>query len=444
MRQTKNVKILTLSCLLCLCFLMTPTIQAETLSTDSSNVGYITLTPLDTATLPTLSKTTSNMRLLKNLLNGDALWNIMARTLKRHNYSDECTQDIQQTLSKMLNNKVLRLSCSYPSIQPNGDTLLLSGTIILPYSRELKGIILACHYTIGSNHEAPSRCCPFESIFTTKGYAVVMADYVGFGVSADRTHPYLYWQSAAKATIDLLNYVPDILTYYGYVSPREIITYGYSEGGPVSLGVAQMVEQTLPDWTLNAVYAGAGPYDVAMTYDICVEQDSVGIPCAIPMLIMGTSAGYHLNLKKEDFFQEPLLTHYEEWVESKRYTVNEIGALLQSNRLSQVMTASGRDKTQPETARFYHAMQQSAILGYLPDCQVYLFHSTEDDMVPFANSRRLQHTIYGNNENYANNVNNQNYENNESNSKTTFDFAPYGTHMAACIRFLKTVYQSLE
>ena len=422
-----NPKSIILGCLLCLCIEVLAAAHSCTTATDTlATTDYICLSPLDTAALPTLHKTKSNMRPLRNLLQGNAVWDILGRTLKRHHYSDEYIQSIQQTLEKMLRKKTLCLPCSYTSIQPNGDTLLLSGTVILPYTRELKGIVLACHYTIGSNHEAPSLCCPFESIFVTKGYAVVMADYVGFGISANLTHPYLYWQSAANATVDLLQAVPNLLAHYGYTYPNQIISYGYSEGAPVALGVAQVIEQTLPDWTLTALYAGAGPYNVAMTYDYCVQHDSVGIPCAIPMLIMGTSAGYHLNLQKEDFFQEPLLTHYEEWVESKRYTVNEIANLLQSHRLSEVMTDTGRDKTQPETARFYNALQQSNILGYVPHCQTYLFHSTEDDMVPFVNSEQLQNSITTNN------------------ATITFDFAPYGTHMAACIRFLKHVYQTID
>ncbi len=391
----------------------------------SGRVGYICLSPLDTAALPTLENTNSNMSLLENLLEGNVVWSVLSRTLKRHHYSDHCTQEIQQALGKVLRGKTLQLPCRYRTVQPNGDTLWVSGKVILPYNRALKGIVLASHFTIGSNSEAPSESCPYESIFATKGYAVVMADYVGFGISVERTHPYLVWQSAAKTMTDLAEALPNLLAYYGYSFPREIISYGYSEGSPVALGVAQLVEQTMPDWTLRAVYAGAGPYDVPATYDYCVGQDSTGIPCAIPMLVMGTSVGYDLNLRKEDFFSEPLVSHYEKWVESKQYTVNQIDALLQSNRLSRVMTTEGRDKTQPETARFYAALQRSSLLGYVPQCSTYLFHSTEDNMVPFVNSEHLRASI-------------------PDTSRVAFDFAPYGTHAAACILFLERVYKAIE
>ncbi len=122
---------------------------------------------------------------------------------------------------------------------------------------------------------------------------------------------------------------------------------------------------------------------------------------------------------------QKLVSHYEEWVESKQYTVNQIDALLQSNRLSRVMTTAGRDKTQPETARFYAALQRSSLLGYVPQCRMYLFHSTEDNMVPFVNSEHLRASI-------------------PDTSRVAFDFAPYGTHAAACILFLERVYKAIE
>jgi len=310
----------------------------------------------------------------------------------------------------------------------------MSGNVILPRNRQLRGVILASHYTIGSNREAPSASTPFESIFVTKGYAVVMADYLGFGATADRVHPYLYWQSAAQAQTDLLQSVQQLLDYYGYTCPKEVVSYGYSEGGAVALGTAKYMEHQLPDWQLKAVYAGAGPYDVAATYDACVEADSVGIPCAIPMLIMGMSAAYNLHLRKADFFREPLLSHYEQWVESKQYTVNEINTLMATHRLSEAMTPEGRDKTQPETARFYAAMQQSAILGYAPSCPTCLFHSTTDDIVPFLNSEHLTHSL---------SVSDTISSVTGTPPHIIYDFADYGSHMAACILFLQRTYNAL-
>lgn len=395
---------------------------------------YVPIYQLDTAALPLVKETRCEMHFLQNVLESKGFWNILQRKLEREQYADKCIAKLQKTLCNMLKGKVLHLPCSYTSVQPNGDTLLLSGAVILPRNRHLRGVLLASHYTIGSTHEAPAASTPFESIFATKGYAVVMADYVGYGLTARYVHPYLYWQSAAQAQVDLLKQLVQLLDYYKYNYPKSVISYGYSEGGAVALGTAKYVEEQLPDWDLTAVYAGAGPYDVAATYDACVAADSVGIPCAIPMLIMGMSAAYDLGLSKHDFFREPLLSHYEQWVESKQYTVNEINTLMATHRLSDAMTPEGRDKTQPETARFYEAMQQSAILDYAPACPLYLFHSTTDDVVPFMNSEHLTYSL---------SVSDTITANANTSPRILCDFADYGSHMAACILFLQRIYHAL-
>ena len=437
--------------IICLCVACLGTLRAE---------AYISLSPLDTAALPVAKPTKCEMCFLQNMLESKAFWRVLQHRLERNNYSDKCIADLQDMLGNMLKHKVLQLPCSYTSIQPDGDTLCMSGSVILPRNRQLQGVILASHYTVGSNREAPSASTPFESIFVTKGYAVVMADYLGFGATVDSVHPYLYWQSAAQAQTDLLQSVQQLLDYYGYTFPKEVISYGYSEGGAVALGTAKHIEKQLPDWQLTALYAGAGPYDVAATYDACVEADSVGIPCAIPMLIMGMSAAYNLHLRKADFFREPLLSHYEQWVESKQYTVNEINTLMTTHRLSEAMTPEGRDKTQPETARFYAAMQQSAILGYAPSCPTFLFHSTTDDIVPFLNSEHLTRSLSASDTiaipKSTSTPNTPSVSSTSSVSSTpstpstpglpphiVFDFADYGSHMAACILFLQRTYTAL-
>lgn len=421
---------------LCICLLMTWVSvalcgQENTRASQSATTLFVGNKAIqwDTAAVPVVNGAKGKLQFLQNVLGSKVFWKVLQHRLEREQYSDKCIAELQDMLGNMLKHKVLQLPCTYTSVQPNGDTVLLSGKVVLPLNRQLRGVVLASHYTISSNREAPSACCAFESIFATKGYAVVMADYLGYGATGHHVHPYLYWKSAAKAQADMLRQVQQVFDYYGYIYSREVISYGYSEGGAVALGVAKYIEEQLPDWQLKAVYAGAGPYDVAATYDACVEADEVGIPCAIPMLIMGMSAAYDLGLRKEDFFQEPLLSHYEEWVESKQYTVNEINTLIGSHRLSDVMTTQGRDKMQPETARFYQAMQESAILGYAPACPTYFFHSTEDDIVPFLNSEHLMQSLW---------------TTDVTTYPVIYDFAPYGSHMKACITFLQYVYNNID
>ena len=389
---------------------------------------------------------------LDGLLVLPTTWSLVQGYLSCHDFSDQSMRRVLAILEREAGRHTLSLSCIYRSASPQGDSLWVSGRMYLPRTRRVRGVVLAPHFTICADREAPSRSVGLEVVFALEGYVVVVPDYVGYGVSAHLTHPYLHWHSAATTAVDMLSAVPDLLSHYGYEvnSVGEMVgtqpdilqqagtpahpdngriplwIVGYSQGAAAALGAVRLLEERENSpWHIAGLYAGGGPYDVAGTYEACVAADYTGIPCAIPMLVMGTSEAYMLGLRKEDFFKEPLLSHYEEWIEEKRYTMNEIKARMGSCRLSDAMTHEGMDKTCSETARFYQALQQSSIVGYAPACPAVFFHSTDDDMVPCMNTLRQQDACGGV-------------------DGIRFNIAPYGSHMKACLRFYGNVYRALH
>ena len=64
-------------------------------------------------------------------------------------------------------------------------------------------ICLVEHYTITSDAEAPSNSYPLEAHITGNS-VVVMPDYLGYGHTAERLHPYLNYDLAAVNSIDAL------------------------------------------------------------------------------------------------------------------------------------------------------------------------------------------------------------------------------------------------
>jgi pimeloyl-ACP methyl ester carboxylesterase len=313
---------------------------------------------------------------------------------------------------------------AYWSKTPQGDSLLVSGRVYLPKQRDLNGIVIANHYTITSNAEAPSNMLSMESVLAMKGYAVIMPDYVGYGLSREQMHPYLHWRSAARTAVDLLHCMPALLQHYGYSYPTDVVITGYSQGGAVALGVARMIEQTDSPWTVRHLYAGAGPYDPAATYLYCVGNDEMGIPAAIPLIIMGLSDAYDLGFAVEDFFLEPLLSHYNDWILSKDYTVAQINQLMGSTIMTELMTPEALDLNSRSAQWLYKVLQHNNLVGYNLHAPAYFFHSLDDDIVPLINSTNLMAQM--SDEKYI-----------------CYDIGHYGSHMEASIPFMKHVYQDL-
>ena len=393
--------------------------------------NYVLLSPLDTTTLPIIPPKSHGGQLVRSVLNGDGIWRSTLKQLTRQHFSNKSMYKLMQHLYRTTHKHYVTFPVAYWSQTPQGDSLMVSGRVYLPKSRHLNGIVIANHYTMASDAEVPSNTLSMESIFTLKGYAVIMPDYVGYGLSRYEVHPYLHWRSAAETAVDLLECMPPLLDHYGYSYPTDVIITGYSQGGAVALGVARLLEEMNNEeremsgtWTIRQLYAGAGPYDPAATYTYCVAHDTMGIPAAIPLIVMGLSDAYDLGFEVEDFFLEPLLSHYDEWIASKKYTVQQINQWMGSNVMTELMTTESLNPENSTTNMLYEALLCNSLVGYDLQAPAYFLHSIEDDVVPLINSVNLMHHM-------------------PDDSRISYDIGHYGSHMEACIPFIKHVYQTL-
>ena len=387
---------------------------------------YVMLSPLDTTRLPLIPTKDCGGKLVRNALDKDAIWQGTQRQLARHHFSDEIVYKTMVKMYRYTHKHYASFPVSYWSQDPQGDSLLVSGRVYLPKRRYLNGIVIANHYTMTSDAEVPSNMLSMESIFAMKGYAVIMPDYVGYGLSRHEVHPYLHWRNAAQTAIDLLNRMPSLLDYYGYSYPNDVVVTGYSQGAAVALGVVRMLEEqgeTTP-WIVRKLYAGAGPYDPAATYLYSVERDTMGIPAAIPLIVMGLSDAYDLGFELEDFFLDPLLSNYDEWLLSKEYSVQQINQNMGSIVMSELMTPESLDPNHPIADMLYEVLLSNSNVGYDLLSPAYFLHSIDDEVVPLLNTENLMNQM-------------------PNDDLISYDIDHYGSHMEASVPFMKYVYQDL-
>lgn len=385
---------------------------------------YVMLTPLDTTALPAIPTKDCGGKVVRNALMSDALWESTMRQLTRQQFSQESVYKLMYKLYRYTHKHYVTFPVAYWSQTPQGDSLLVSGRVYLPKHRNLNGIVIANHYTMTADTEVPSNMISMESVFAMKGYAVVMPDYVGYGISRDELHPYLHWHNAAQTAIDLLNCMPALLDHYGYTYPIDVVVTGYSQGGAVALGVTRMLEEIDNTWIVRKLYAGAGPYDPSGTYLYSMERNEMGIPAAIPLIVMGLNDAYDMGFGLSDFFLEPLLSNYDEWIGSKRYTVGQINQLMGSNIMSELMTEEALDLNSPQADRLYEALLWNSNVGYDLQSPAYFLHSLQDDVVPLLNTLNLEAEM-------------------PNDRGKTYDLDYYGSHMEASVPFMKYVYQDL-
>lgn len=394
-------------------------------------VDYVSLTPLDKKALPEISNRSVGRELVRFALTSDLIWDKNKSILVKDNFSVKTVMDVLTSLSRTTEQHVESFSCTYWSQTPQGDSVLVSGKVFLPRKRNLNGIVVANHYTIAKDEEAPSNSYQMDCIYALKGYAVIMPDYVGYGITRDRVHPYLHWRNTAQTAVDLLDCMPELLDYYGYTYPKDVVITGYSQGGAVALGVARLLEERAnfgrgdaPQWTIRKLYAGAGPYDPAATYDYCVKNDEIGYPAVLPLIIMGMNEAYGLNFQLKDFFYEPLLSNYDNWVASKEYTLSQIGTMMGTTRLRELMLPQVLDRRHPLANLLYMALRINSNVGYDLQAPAYFLHSLDDEVVPVINSTTLR-------------------DNMPNNPNVVYDLGHYGSHIEGALIFVKNVFQDL-
>ena len=330
---------------------------------------------------------------------------------------------VRNILGEINCNSLIHIAGIYSGHDVDGFPITLSGKLLLPRSGPIKNLIIVSHYTIGANFEAPSETFPLEGLWATKGYAVAIADYIGYGITADHIHPYMHRESTARSVVDMALAIKPYLKHIGREPESDkVILAGYSQGGATTVAVMNMIQDE-GIFPIKKVYAGGGPYDLAATYDTSIEWDETGIPCAIPMILQGINYGEDLGLKMDDFFQPRLLEGYEDWINSKKYTVKEINEKINASAIHEILTDEGRSKKNRQTARLYHALLSNSVLNFAPHAPIFLFHSTQDRTVPFVNALKAEQWFKG-------------YD-------VQYDFGEYGNHGSGCVMFIIKVFQDL-
>lgn len=280
----------------------------------------------------------------------------------------------------------------YQSKDTYGNAATLSGRIYVKNTsdKKLKGIIIANHFTVCSDVECPSNTLlEPEAVFVPFGYAMVMADYIGYGSTVDMEHPYLNWKATATASIDAYFAMKQYLEDNGYEVGDERYNVGYSQGGEATMSVLRMVTEDYSDQIhFNRSFAGAGPHSIEATYDDIIANDFTGIPMAMPMIVNGMNTSYDLGIDLNEVFIGEMHDNYKK-VLSKKHLSLYLLAFFKVHEASKIFAPSFLDKNDPTTAKFIEAARKNELIGtWTPKAgeDICLFHSTEDDMVPFVNS----------------------------------------------------------
>ena len=325
-----------------------------------------------------------------------------------------------------------------------GQPIILSGNMYVPKSKKCKGLIMACHYTYAALSESPSQGPTLSALLATKGYAVVDADLVGFGVTYQMVHPYLDKQATGRAIADFGRLARPFLEANGYTfETNDIFIFGYSQGGHGAVATQEFIESHpdyYKDMPLTKVFCGGGPYDPMVTYNVAKKTDVIGFPAVVPMFLQGTIYANDLNDKtlalpitEADFLSDEMLKddRYKVWLNSKAYTMDQVNLMMKGigcGKFSTILRSEAMDEDYPQNAILFQKLKENATTGFCPKTPMFIFHSKGDDVVTFENAQILQDSFR---------------ELGADESKIEYDFEDYGSHRTGLLKFHMKVLKML-
>ncbi|MDR1980645.1 MAG: lipase family protein [Tannerellaceae bacterium] len=288
----------------------------------------------------------------------------------------------------------------YNTVDPTDQPVVASGIVAYPLSDVSADVLLAEHYTISANRDAPSEMMYImESAAAIFGYAVMTPDYLGFGVSRALPQPYLHATCTARASLDFLFAVREYFETKAYPLNDDIYICGYSQGGAAALAVQKMAEEEYAeDVHIRQVIAGGGPYDLTAIVDELRETGEMTRPSMLAMIPIGLDYGDNLQLDYSKIFTGALLSNYNEWINSKNYTTDEIDDRIGMGAINRYLHPdffSSPDETNTEFRKLNESLVRNSLIDWTPHAPIILIHGVDDELSPFYSAQHAYDSFHG-------------------------------------------------
>ncbi|MDL2296696.1 lipase family protein [Bacteroidales bacterium OttesenSCG-928-B11] len=214
--------------------------------------------------------------------------------------------------------------------------------------------------------------------WASAGYAVFLPDYIGYGTTADKEHPYIYYPELFKANVDGIIAALSAMDEMGYGKTKDVLLTGWSQGGGAALSAHKLIQEQYSNrLNIIATSALAGPYNfVSFLNDVLENKDKDN-----SIMHMVSWAAYSLNkfsdLKRptDQIFSYPVYDQMASLTPPSKKPAEIFNNFLVANILS------------CEDLQFWEIVKKNSFhKGWRPTGKVFLHHGDADDTVPYYNS----------------------------------------------------------
>jgi hypothetical protein len=195
----------------------------------------------------------------------------------------------------------------------NGAGIKASGLICIPKTPGDYPVLSFQNGTNTLNSAAPSEFAidyPYQliEIIASMGYVVLIADYPGFGESAEVPHPYLITEPTVQSLVDMMYATREaaVSEFQGLTLKNEYYLLGYSQGGWATLALHKALELDYSsDFNLKGSACGAGPYNIYLLMQGMINVASYPMPVYLGFIINSYKSYNQFTNPAADILNEP-------------------------------------------------------------------------------------------------------------------------------------------
>ena len=282
----------------------------------------------------------------------------------------------------------------YNTIDPYGNEVIASGVIGYPENLNQAFPMISWQHGTEVRRENVSSNNGFNILslwLTTRGYIFLEPDYLGLGES-ELLHPYCMKDPSAWTTIDLIRSAKTFFNnddeniFYPITSNNDLILFGYSEGGYVSMAAHYILEnQNINEFNLIASFPMAGPYDLSgIMVDLMLTQEPYGEPYYLPYVLVPYINYYELGALSEYFL--PDYAEMFEYLFNGEYSGSYINSIMPEIPIEVLLPSVIEDFTNDTSHPLRLKLFENNLWDWSPNADMYLFHGLGDELIPYENS----------------------------------------------------------
>ena len=290
---------------------------------------------------------------------------------------------------------IIMYKVTYNTIDPNGNEVIASGVIGYPKNLNQAFPMISWQHGTEVKRDNVSSNDGFDILslwLTARGYIYIEPDYLGLGES-ELLHPYCLKNPSAWTTIDLIRAAQTFFNnqegyyYYPIQSNNDLILFGYSEGGYVTMASHMMIEEeNINEFNLLASFPMAGPYDLSgVMVDVMLDYQPYGEPFYLPYVLVPYINYYDMGLLNEYFLPE--YAEMFEYLFNGEYSGSYINNLLPDIPIEILLPEVIEDFTNNLNHPLRLNLSQNDLWDWSPESDMHMYHGIGDELIPYENSQ---------------------------------------------------------